>query len=66
VGRCGEEGRPRAELGLVSANDCPFVGHEVQFSYQATIDWLVDAIPDATAREKIFGETAQGLYFNGA
>jgi hypothetical protein len=33
----------------------------VQFSYQATIDWLVDAIPDATAREKIFGETARRL-----
>jgi hypothetical protein len=66
VGRRGEEGRPRAELGLVSASGCPFVGHEGQFSYQATIDWLVDGIPDATAREKIFGETARGLYFNGA
>jgi hypothetical protein len=61
VGRRGEEGRPRAELGLVWASDCLFVGHEVQFSYQATIDWLIGAIPDATAREKIFGETARGL-----
>jgi predicted TIM-barrel fold metal-dependent hydrolase len=50
---------------LVWASDCPFVGHEGQFSYQSTIDWLVDAIPDATARAKIFGETARALYFNG-
>jgi len=50
---------------LVWASDCPFVGHEGQFPYQATIDWLNDAIPDATARAKIFGETARKLYFNG-
>jgi predicted TIM-barrel fold metal-dependent hydrolase len=51
---------------LVWASDCPFVGHEGQFPYRATIDWLVDAIPDADARAKIFGETARALYFNGA
>jgi len=50
---------------LVWASDCPFVGHEGQFPYRATIDWLVDAIPDATARAKIFGTTARELYFNG-
>src|SRR4051812_40924448 len=50
---------------LVWASDCPFVGHEGQFPYKATIDWLVDAIPDATARAKIFGTTARELYFNG-
>ena len=50
---------------LVWASDCPFVGHEGQFSYQSTIDWLVDAIPDAGAREKIFGATARALYFGG-
>jgi len=50
---------------LVWASDCPFVGHEGQFPYHATIDWLVDAIPDADARAKIFGETARTLYFNG-
>ena len=48
------------------ASDCPFVGHEGKFAYQATIDWLIDAIPDATARAKIFGATARELYFNGA
>jgi predicted TIM-barrel fold metal-dependent hydrolase len=41
------------------------VGHECQFPYQATIDWLNDAVPDAAARAKIFGETALKLYFNG-
>ena len=50
---------------LVWASDCPFVGHENQFPYQATIDWLVECIPDAAARAKIFGETARKLYFNG-
>lgn len=49
---------------LVWASDCPFVGHEGQFTYQSTVDWLVDAIPDAAAREKIFGATARKLYFN--
>jgi predicted TIM-barrel fold metal-dependent hydrolase len=51
---------------LVWASDCPFVGHEGQFPYHSTIDWLVDAIPEANARAKIFGETARALYFNGA
>jgi predicted TIM-barrel fold metal-dependent hydrolase len=50
---------------LVWASDCPFVGHEGQFPYRAMIDWLVDAIPDATARAKIFGATARALYFDG-
>ena len=50
---------------LVWASDCPFVGHEGQFPYKATMDWLVDAVPDANARGKIFGETARALYFNG-
>jgi predicted TIM-barrel fold metal-dependent hydrolase len=50
---------------LVWASDCPFVGHENQFPYQATIDWLNEAVPDATARAKIFGQTALQLYFDG-
>lgn len=50
---------------LVWASDCPFVGHEGQFSYQSTIDWLNDAVPDAAARDKIFGTTALNLYFKG-
>jgi hypothetical protein len=29
------------------------------------MDWLIDAIPDATASAKIFGATARELYFNG-
>ena len=43
---------------LVWASDCPFVGHENQFPYQSTIDWLTECVPDAAARAKIFGETA--------
>jgi predicted TIM-barrel fold metal-dependent hydrolase len=50
---------------LVWASDCPFVGHENQFPYKATMDWLVEAIPDAAARARIFGATARELYFGG-
>lgn len=50
---------------MVWASDCPFVGHENQFAYKTTMDWLVDAIPDAAARARIFGETARALYFDG-
>jgi predicted TIM-barrel fold metal-dependent hydrolase len=48
---------------LMWASDCPFVGHEGEFTYQSTIDWLTDCIPDAGARAKIFGETALKFYF---
>jgi len=47
---------------LMWASDCPFVGHEGQFSYQSTIDWLTDCVPEA-ARPQIFGKTALQLYF---
>ena len=50
---------------LMWASDCPFVGHEKQFSYQSTIDWLTDCVPDPAARAKIFGETALKFYFGG-
>jgi hypothetical protein len=29
------------------------------------MDWLVEAVPDATARASIFGATARELYFGG-
>ena len=48
---------------LVWASDCPFVGCEGQVKYQDTIDWLIECVPDAAARRKIFGETAMKLYF---
>jgi predicted TIM-barrel fold metal-dependent hydrolase len=48
---------------LMWASDCPFVGHEADVRYQQTIDWLVDCVPDADARRKIFGETALKFYF---
>jgi predicted TIM-barrel fold metal-dependent hydrolase len=50
---------------LVWASDCPFVGHEGEFPYRATVEWLEEAIPDAEARGRIFGGTARGLYFGG-
>ena len=50
---------------LVWASDCPFVGHENQFPYRSTMDWLAECVPDPAARAKIFGETALKLYFGG-
>ena len=50
---------------LVWASDCPFVGHENQFPYKATMDWLTECVPDAAARAKILGETPLKLYFGG-
>src|SRR5262249_57002927 len=50
---------------LVWASDCPFVGPEGEVAYQATIDWLGDAVPDAGARAKNFGATARALYLQG-
>jgi len=51
---------------LVWASDCPFVGHENEFAYRSTIDWLTEAVPDPAARAKIFGGTARKLYFGEA
>jgi predicted TIM-barrel fold metal-dependent hydrolase len=48
---------------LVWASDCPFVGHENQFTYRSTMDWLAECVPDEIARAKVFGETALRLYF---
>jgi predicted TIM-barrel fold metal-dependent hydrolase len=54
------------ELGperLFWASDCPFVGHEGQFPYAATIDWLAEQLPDPRQRELVFGRNALAFYF---
>ncbi len=48
---------------LMWASDCPFVGHEKEFSYRSTMDWLTECVPDPAARAKVFGETALKFYF---
>jgi predicted TIM-barrel fold metal-dependent hydrolase len=50
---------------LVWASDCPFVGHENQFPYRDTMDWLDRCVPDEAARATIYGATALKLYFGG-
>jgi len=47
---------------MVWASDCPFVGAE-STSYQSTIDWLTDVVPDAAVRTRIGGANAFALYF---
>jgi predicted TIM-barrel fold metal-dependent hydrolase len=49
---------------LVWASDCPFVGEEKHITYQQTIDWLNDCVPDPAARRKIVCDTPLKLYFS--
>lgn len=49
---------------LVWASDCPFVGEERNVTYQQTIDWLKDCVPDMATRRKIVCDTPIRLYFS--
>ena len=48
---------------LVWGSDAPFVGVE-ETTYQSTLDWLRDAVPDEKVRRKILGINAMELYFS--
>jgi predicted TIM-barrel fold metal-dependent hydrolase len=47
---------------LVWGSDCPFVGEE-DTTYQSTLDWFRDAVPDRKTQQRILGENAWELYF---
>lgn len=47
---------------LVWASDCPFVGEESRITYQATIDWLKESLPDPTSQRRVMSENAIALY----
>ncbi len=47
---------------MVWASDCPFVGAE-STTYQSTIDWLAQAVPDAATRRRITADNPLALYF---
>ena len=49
---------------MLWASDCPFVGVEFT-TYQSTIDWLDQAVPDPRNR-RILDRNAIDLYFSGA
>lgn len=54
------------ELGpqrLFWASDCPFVGHEGQFKYADTLQWLLDRVADPEARRLMLGANALEFYF---
>lgn len=55
---CAEVGHER----MVWASDCPFVGAE-STTYQSTIDWLAEVVPDLATRQRIAGENPLALYF---
>jgi predicted TIM-barrel fold metal-dependent hydrolase len=47
---------------LVWASDCPFVGEESRITYQQTIDWLKESLPDPAIQRKVMSENAIALY----
>ena len=49
---------------MLWASDCPFVGVE-STTYQSTIEWIREAVPDAAAR-RVMDRNAIDLYFRGA
>ena len=49
---------------MLWASDCPFVGVE-STTYQSTIDWLNQAVPDPRNR-RVLDLNAIDLYFSGA
>lgn len=48
---------------LFWGSDAPFVGHEGQFTYQSTIDDVLEWCPES-ARQKVFADNALGFYFS--
>ncbi len=48
---------------LIWGSDCPFAGFENRQPYQDALDWSDGCIPDARARQKIFGENGLKLFF---
>ncbi|MDF0601144.1 amidohydrolase family protein [Psychromarinibacter sp. C21-152] len=56
--------RHSGDTRLVWGSDCPFVGEE-EMTYQSTLDWLHDAVPDPQSRRRILGLNAIDLYFKG-
>jgi len=48
---------------LLWASDCPFVGHEKEVKFQETIDDVLAWLP-ASARDQVFWQNAEKLYFS--
>ena len=47
---------------LLWDSDCPFVGEESKVSYEETIQWLDDLLPDESSKRKVFSENSISLY----
>ncbi len=47
---------------LIWASDCPFVGEESLITYQQTIDWLREALPDPVSQRRVLSENAMALH----
>ena len=57
---CRQVGHER----MLWASDCPFVGMESSVSYQDTLDWLAQVVPDARERERVGSTNPLAFYFN--
>jgi predicted TIM-barrel fold metal-dependent hydrolase len=47
---------------LLWGSDCPFVGEESRITYQQTIDWLKEALPDPVSQRRVMSGNAMALY----
>jgi predicted TIM-barrel fold metal-dependent hydrolase len=47
---------------LLWASDCPFVGEESRITYQETLDWVRQALPDPAVLRKVLSQNARALY----
>jgi predicted TIM-barrel fold metal-dependent hydrolase len=47
---------------LIWASDCPFVGEESHTTYQQTLDWLREALPDPVSQRRVLSDNAIALH----
>lgn len=47
---------------LIWASDCPFVGEESLITYQQTIDWLREALPDPASQQRVMSTNSLALH----
>lgn len=64
VGYLQELIRQTGNTRLIWGSDCPFVGQEDEATYASTMNWFLDAVPDADDRIQILGKNARALYFS--
>jgi len=54
--------REAGDERLIWASDCPFVGEESHTTYQQTLDWLREALPDPASQQRVLSKNALTLH----